>query len=289
MGLSTAVRILAGAYLASMMFSIGLIVGGQLKASKAVRRHERWLLVRAILMQLVGLPLLAWGILELLHAHGYVAKAILVVSLAPGGRLLPNLTRRAGGELGLSVEITLWLAKLTAFIAPPMLALLGDVHRVHLDDVRIIAALVGIQLVPYIAGRELRRRRSAIAGRLRRPLDLLRGGLVVAVLAIVIAQGKIAALRFVGEVGWAGAFIFATLCLIVGWLVGGRSPGVRRTFALAGNSRDLALALTLATLAYPGLPVELPVFAVWMIAFGFCVLYSELVGRPHRAAEEVLA
>ena len=184
--------------------------------------------------------------------------------MAPGGRLLPNLARRGGGELGLSVEITLWLAKLTAFVAPPMLALLGDVHRVHLDDVRIIVALVGIQLVPYVAGRELRRRRSSIAERLRHPLDLVRGGLVVAVLARRdrAGQDRRAALRRRGRLGGGRSSSRPSAWRSAG-SPAARSPTVRRTFALAATSRDLALALTLATLAYPGLPVELPVFAVW--------------------------
>jgi len=64
---------------------------------------------------------------------------------------------------------------------------------------------------------------------------------------------------------------------------------VRRTFALSANMHDLALAMTLATMAFPGMPIELPVVGVWLITFGCSLFFSEVVGRPHQVGEEVLA
>ena len=289
MGVSLLVRVLAAAYLATMMFSIGLIVGGQPKVAKPVRRHERRLLVRVLLVQLVGLPLIAWGILRLLNAHGDVAAAILVLSVAPGGRLLPNLARRAHGDLGLAVEVTLWLAKLTAFVAPPMLALLGDVHRVELDDVRIIGTLIGVQLLPFFAGRALRRRRASVAAQLRHPLDVARGALVVAVLAVVIAQGSLTRLHFVGEVGWAAAFIFAAISSRR-WLAGRRPLAADAAHLRAGGERARSGAGVDA--GQPRLPGPSHRAAgVRGVAHRdrLELLFAELFGRPHRAGEEVLA
>src|SRR5262249_26784379 len=150
-----------------------------------------------------------------------VAMAILALASAPGGRLLPNVARRAHGEVGLGVEIALWLTKLTAFTAPVTLALLGDVHRVHLHELRILAALLGLQLLPYLIGRGVRRRWPAFASRISHPLDVVRGVLVVAVLAFVISHGRLMMLRALPAVGWAAAIFWSVLSLSLGWLAGG--------------------------------------------------------------------
>lgn len=289
MAISLTVRVLVCAYLVLMMFSIGMLVGAKPKADKRERRHERHLLIRSLLLQLVVLPVVAWGILELLGAHGNVAKALLVLAVAPGGRLLPNMARRAHGNVSLAAETSIWLAKLTAFVAPPALALLGDVHRVELHELDIIAALLGLQLLPYVLGRALRRRRPAWAARLAHPLDVARGILVIAFLVVVIGNGKLALLRFVGEPAWVGAVVFTALALGLGCLFGGRDPATRRTIMLAANSHDLALGLTLASLAYSSLPIELPVFGIWAFTFVCNLALCEILGRPHRSDAQVLA
>ncbi|HEY2746104.1 MAG TPA: bile acid:sodium symporter [Polyangia bacterium] len=278
------VRAGAAVYLATMMFSIGILVGAAPKAEPQARRRDRRLLLRALAIDLFVLPAAAWSILRLLGAHGYVATGLLILAAAPGSRILPSLARRAHGELTLSVEIALWLAKLTAFTAPTTLALLIDVHRVRLHDLRIIAALLGIQLLPYLAGRALRRRRPRWAARLGRPLDLARTVLFVALVALIVATGKLAGLRIIGEIGWIGVLVFSAFSLALGYVCGGARPSVRRSFALAVNARDLSLSLALATLAFPGRPVELPLFAAWLITFACNVMFAELAGRRARSA-----
>ena len=284
------VRALAMIYLAAMMFSIGLLVGGLPKPEKHARRHERRLLMRALFIDLVVLPATAWAILRLVGAHGRVAMGLLLLAAAPGSRLLPNLARRAHAELTLSVEIALWLAKLTAFTAPVTLALLIDVHHVHLHDLQIILALVCVQLLPYLAGRSVRRHHSGLASRLRKPLDLVCGVLIVAVVALVVFGGKLEGLVLIGETGWLAVLAFSALSLTIGWLSGGKERSVRRSFALAVNSRDLSLSLTLGVLAFPGRHVELPLFGAWMITFACNVVFAEIVGRrAHSAGGEVFA
>jgi hypothetical protein len=108
-------------------------------------------------------------------------------------------------------------------------------------------------------------------------------------LAILIAHGRLMTLRMLGEVGWLAAFGFSVVALSLGWLFGGTERADRRTFSLATNMRDLALSLTLTTLAFPGLEVALPVFGVWLITFAVNVVFCEIVGRPRRVGEEAFA
>src|SRR6185312_13456913 len=142
---------------------------------------------------------------------------------------------------------------------------------------------------PYVLGRTVRRHRPAWAGRLGHPLDLVRGVIVVVFLVVLIGSGKLALLRFLGEPAWVGAVVFTALAMGLGYLFGGREPAARRTLMLAANSHDLALGLTLASLAYSSLPIELPVFGIWAFTFVCNLALCEILGRPHRADAQVLA
>jgi BASS family bile acid:Na+ symporter len=284
-----AIRVLVAAYLATMMFSIGLAIGGEPKLPRAERRQARHRLVRALLLTLVVLPVAAWAILHALDAHGTVALALLVLAVAPGGRFVPALARHAQGEVALATETTLWLTKLTAFTAPPTLALLGESGRIHLDDLRIIALLIGLQLLPFLAGRTLRRRRPAFAAKLTRPFELACTVLVVAVLAVVAADGKLAALRWLGDIGWLAAVVFAAFALALGWLCGGPTTATRRSFSLLALGHDLALALALASLGFPHRHLGLPLSAIWLVTLGVGFLFAAIVRRRGPARVEVAA
>jgi bile acid:Na+ symporter, BASS family len=113
-----AARAAAAIYLIIMMVSMGLELGGRAPGSKAAKRRRRRLLLRGLAFNLLLLPLFAVLLTRGIHASGDVTVAFLLLAAAPGGRFAPHLARVAGAELGLSVEITLFLAKLVAFTAP---------------------------------------------------------------------------------------------------------------------------------------------------------------------------
>src|SRR3954452_16989819 len=163
-------RLLIASFLAIMMFSLGLEIGELPQKDKRNKRHERWLLVRALVLNLVLLPLITFGIVRALHASGAVAMAVLLVAATPGGRFAPQVAKIARADLGLAVEVTLFLAKLTAFTAPVTVKWLVGGQRVELHDLQLIAQLVVVQLLPYLLGRRVGRKRPGLASSLARPL-----------------------------------------------------------------------------------------------------------------------
>ena len=82
----TLVTILSAAYLVSMMFALGLELGGGPKETKEQKRAKRRMLVRGLFLNLVVLPLVAFGITRALHARSEVAVALLLLAVVPGGR-----------------------------------------------------------------------------------------------------------------------------------------------------------------------------------------------------------
>jgi BASS family bile acid:Na+ symporter len=283
---SASVRTLAFAFLVTMMLSMGLELGAAPPHSHEQKRHERWLLVRGLVVNLVVMPAVALALVRLTHVTGDIEMALLLLASTPGGRLAMPLVRGARGELGLAVELTLWSAKLTAFTAPPTARLLLGVEHVEVPELKLIAELLFLQILPYAVGFWLGRKRPTLPARLVRPLRFASMTLVVAVFAIVVAGGKLAGLHFFDELGWLVAVTFALLSLTLGWLLGGPEVQTRRAFALSANARDLALTLIIASTALPGRSVELAAIAIWLFNLSLNAAFVALVRRRTRTVAQ---
>lgn len=278
-----AIRVFAAAFLVAMMLSMGLTLGGEAPAGKTAKRRKRRLLLLALALNLVLLPLVALALTRALAASDDVAIAFLLVASAPGGRFAPTLGRMAGAELALSVEISLFLAKLVSFTAPVTARLLLHTHRIELRELPFIAQLLVLQLLPYLVGRQLRKRRPALAARLARPVAVV-SWTACAIAALLIASRLRGVAALVGARGWWPVVIFAVLAPAIGWLVGGVTPATRRAVAISADARDGALALVLASAAFAAAEVQLATLAVWLFLLVTNLLLVALVRRPRRRA-----
>jgi BASS family bile acid:Na+ symporter len=276
-----AARVALAVYLVVMMFSMGLELGGRPVESKEAKRQKRRLLLRGLAVNLLVLPCVAVILTHAFGTSGDVGLALLVTAASPGGRFAPHLTRIASADLGLSVEVTLWLAKLVAFTAPLTAGWMLHVHRVELREVTFIAQLLVLQLLPYLAGKWVRRHRIELARRIDRPVRIASWGISFVVLAIVLLVGtdlrRVAALST--DRGWGVVLLFGVCSLAAGWLVGGPDAESRRALAISANARNLALALMLASLSLGSHSVLLATIGIWIVLSVMDLAYAELTRR----------
>ena len=275
-----ATRVVAATFLVTMMLSMGLALGGEPKKDKEGKRRSRRLLARALAFNLVLLPLVAVTLTHVFRVSDDVAIALLLLAASPGGRFAPQLGRLAGAELGMSVEITLFLAKLVSFTAPVTARILLHTHHLELHELPFIAQLLVLQLAPYIVGRQLRKRRPRLAAKLVRPVEIVMWtGLGLLAVVVVARLHGVAALA--GARGWWPVLVFAALAPALGWLVGGPAGEMRRAIAVSANARDLALASLMASLAFAGGNVHVATLAVWAVLLLADILFVRLVAvRP---------
>jgi BASS family bile acid:Na+ symporter len=277
------VRVLVATYLIVMMLSMGLELGARPAASKQEKHRQRRLLVRALVFNLLVVPLFAVMLTRGLGASGDVAIAFLLLAAAPGGRFAPHLAKVANADLGLSVETTIYLAKLVAFTTPLTAARMLHVHRIELHEAPFIVQLLALQLLPYLAGRQLRKRRPQLAARLNRPLGVTMWSAVVAMLALILFSRSLQGLVAISsDHGWLAVLGFALVAPLFGWLLGGPAVESCRSFAISANARDFALSMLIASLAFPEHNVDLAIVAVWTVLFLFNVALVEIF--RHRPA-----
>ena len=211
------------------------------------------------------LPAVAYAIVRALHATGDVAIALMLLAAVPGGRFAPHLVKLGHGDVPLAVELTMFLAKLTAFTAAPTARWLLGVHGIDVHELPLILQLLLLQLVPLYAGKWLRRKHRSLADRILRPAHGIAIAAMMAVFVAVLLREDRGLVQLVSDRAWLAVAVTGIAWPLLGWLLAGRAEGDRRTFAIVADAREVALALVLASLAFPGPGVHTALFGIWSI------------------------
>lgn len=261
--LLTTVRVLGAAYLLSMMFSLGLALGGGQADSKREKRSGRRALLRGLVLNLVVLPVVTVAITRALRTSGDVTAALLLLAACPGGRYMPHLVKLGGGSLSLGVELTLFLAKITVFTAPMTARWALGLESLKVHELPLLLELVVLQVAPLLAGKWVSRHRPSLAARIERPVTWLALGIGAVIVVILLVKGGTHSLELLGDRGWGAVLAVAIASFLLGALFGGRDERRRRTVGISANAKELALALTMASVAFPQGEVQLALFGVW--------------------------
>ena len=272
-------NLLATVTLFEMMVAIGL--GVRLSELVAVARDWR-VLVRAGLGNYVIVPAAAVALLLAFHAAPLVAAGFLIAAVCPGAPYGPPFTGIAKGNVGLAVGLMMILAGSSALMAPlqlrALLPLVSGDQPVQVDAVKMIATLLGAQLLPLCAGLSIRHRWPALADRLGRPARGLSLLLNLALLAIILTA-QFATLIAIPLRAFGGmtALVFAGLA--VGWLLGGPDRAGRTAMAMATSVRNVAVTLVIAMASFPGTPAVTAATAFGLFQTVLVALVAVVWGR----------
>jgi BASS family bile acid:Na+ symporter len=252
MSIDRIVNFLAMVTLFEMMVTVGLAV--TIAEVVAVARDWR-VVVRAGLANYVIVPAAAVFLLLTFHAAPLVAAGFLIAAACPGAPYGPPFTGMAKGNIALAVGLMMLLAVSSALCAPLLLRLLlpltsGD-SEIQIDVVKMIATLLGAQLLPLGIGLFLRHRHSTLADRLQTPARLLSLLLNVVLLATILAV-QFNTLIAIPPRAFAGMAALVLAGLIAGYLLGGPGSAERVAMAMATSVRNVAVTLVIAIASFPG-------------------------------------
>lgn len=247
-------QLLVGVTVALMMFAIGL------KASWAEFRwvlHERRLLGMGFLLNVVGIPVLTWGVCVLSGLPRDAQVGILLCGACPGGPVGVLFAVRAGGHVALSTTLMLILSSVSVVATPLCLSLIlpeSPDAGVDAPIVKMMATLALTQGLPLLVGLGLKGRAPERAERLAGPATALANvGLLALVVGLLLTQGQV-----LTALGVRGALVPLTLVAAGLWLGGRLSkgmrvplPGVSQGLAMITGARNLSLALLLASAYFP--------------------------------------
>jgi len=237
-----------------------------------------------LLAQVLILPLAAFALAWLMQLDPLLAVGLVIIAACPGGTTSNIFTYLGGGDVALSVVLTV-LASLAAIVTLPLLTGLAlDVFQdasiaIQLPVGRTIISLVVIVIVPLMVGMSMRKWTPVFAARAERFV----GAFGMTVLILVIAAILLSLGDRVVTLARDGTYIAVALN-IIGMLLG---LDLRQSFTIAIElglkNATLGLMITLTLLHSNEMSVPSAVYGVVMFVLGgLLVMFSRQMGlvRP---------
>jgi BASS family bile acid:Na+ symporter len=218
-GLFTWIAPLIAPALGVIMFGMGL----SLTLADFSALLPKWRLVAVgTLLQFAVMPGLAWGLTRLFSLPPEEALGVILVGACPGGTASNVITYLAGGNLALSVTLTLVTTLAAPVVTPALTALLGG-SIIRVDGWAMVGSVFWIVVFPVVDGlvlRRLLRRRLEPVLAVFPAVSML---VIALVIACVVALNRDTVLAFPGLVlavvtlhnclgfalGYGGASLFA--------------------------------------------------------------------------------
>jgi len=255
-------RVLAIVFLTTAMLSMGLQTT---RREIAGALGDRRFLGKALLANLVLVPALGLLVAFAVPLSREVKLGIALLSLAPGAPFGIQFTRKVKGSTAVAVGLALLLTLLALVYTPLAAAIFLPLEApVRLRYGRVIAAMLLYLVLPLIAGLVLHRRAPEVARKLAKPLFLLA---TVAFVALMILSGDLKR-QGLGVIGAAGIVAMLAIiggAMVIGWWLGGPTPGNRRVLAVNTSMRNVVISHLIATRAFPAGNVDLVVLAFFAL------------------------
>lgn len=269
-----------------IMFGMGLSL--TLKDFRNVGLAPRAAVI-GLLFQLVGLPLLAWGVVELFGLQEMWAVGLLLLAFCPGGTTSNFITHLLRGDTALSISLTAINSLVIIVTIPLLLGLaldtyLGKNQTVELNALQMILQVLAVTLVPVALGMMVNNRSPKTAKAMDKPVRWVSiVFFAVIVIGAVLKNRKLLADN-AGEL-LLPALALNALALLLGFL-GGRLLGLRRsqriTLAVEVGIQNGTLAIMIAGTVLNIEPLMIPpaVYSLLMfVTAGIFGLYLRLAGR----------
>lgn len=240
------VELVTTVFVLSTMFSMGVQLSvGQL--FDALR--ERRLLTRSLVVNLVAVPLTAYLLVRTATVELGYATGILLLAVAPGAPFGPKLAEISDSDVAFASGVMVILCTLSVVTIPVSLVVLLP-GSVTVDPLAIGRMVLGIQLIPLLAGLVLSTHHASLADRLdalsQRLSDYTFVGLIV--LLVVVYHGEMTSLVGTGTLAISTLVVVASLLL--GYILGGPARATREVLATTTAARNAAIALFIATTGF---------------------------------------
>lgn len=257
-------RLVVIVVLASLMLQTGMQLNRE--RVKAILTN-RGLLARALIANIILVPLVGAIVVRLLRLEDSAATGVLLMAIAPG---LPLLPRRAGKKVGGSLDfavVLMFLLPLVSIVTVPVTArlLLPPGYSAHLPLQQFMTTLLLFQLLPLIIGVAIAYAAPAAAKMLDLPLRVI---FLIGVLAFIAVFGPTllkALSSAYGSFTVLASLIIVLISLGIGILLGGPDPEYRNTMAMGTALRNFGLAALIATVDFRGTLVPAAVICYFIV------------------------
>jgi BASS family bile acid:Na+ symporter len=211
------------------------------------------LLARSFLSMFVIMPVICVCAALYFHLPPAIKVALVALAISPVPPFVPKKELVFAGQRAYTISLLSLAAMLSIVFVPVVSSLFGQWFN-HPAEVSAgkVAQIVGMTiLIPLLVGIALRAWKPAFAARAAQPAGV--AGLlllVVCCVPIIIRLWPLVS-SFFGDGTLVILALIALAGTAVGHLLGGPDAGHRKVLALSTSARHPAVAITIATSAYP--------------------------------------
>ena len=245
-----------------VMFCMGLTLRWQ-DFQRVWRKPDA--IALGVVLQFTLMPLLAWCIALALQLPDELAIGLILVGACAGGTASNVMTFLAGGDVALSVSMTL-LSTLWGVVLTPWLLAFYARELIELDQIAMLFTIAKLVLIPVAAGVLCNRYVPDIGRALHNYLPNIAAAAILAILGIVVALNadEIATMGIVAAVA---VMLHNLGGLTLGyWLARWRGLTIAqsRTIAIEVGMQNSGLGAALALNFFtPATALPAALFSVW--------------------------
>jgi BASS family bile acid:Na+ symporter len=242
--------------------------------------------------QLVVLPLLCFGMVELAAVPPVFAVGMMILVASPGGTMANLFSHLARGDVALNVTLTAINSVLAVVTLPVVVGLsmnhfLADDASIGLQADKLIQVFA-VVLVPVAAGMWLNRSFPAFSQRMRGPVKKTSVVVLVVMLVGTVVQNRETIFSNMGTIGGV-ALALTVLSFTVGYWAP-RLAGVSREQSIASameiGVHNAVLAMTVAASVFDSLEMVIPAAVYGTLMFvpaGLAAFYFARKAAPAQA------
>ncbi|ASP39301.1 bile acid:sodium symporter [Bacterioplanes sanyensis] len=218
-----------------------------------------------VTLQFLLMPLLAWALASAMALPPDLTIGLILVGACAGGTASNVITYLAGGDVALSVSMTL-VSTLLGVVLTPALVWLYASADIQVAPMAMIMTLAQLVLLPIIAGVLCNRWLPALTKALHRHLADIASAIILIIIAIIVALNAeqlstvgitvVLAVVLHNLLGLACAYVVARLT--------GQTEVAARTIAIEVGMQNSGLGVALAMKYYsPMAALPGALFSIW--------------------------
>jgi len=208
------------------------------------------LVILALVANFVLVPLLAYGITRLIPLDQSLQIGLIVLSTVAGAPFLVKEVQAAKGNLALGVGLMFLLMIVTIIYVPLALPVL--LPGVEVNPWDIAKSLIMTMLLPLVLGLLFRSNSPEDAQHWAPMLNKASGLALLLMLVTGVGLNVSNIISLIGSLGFLALILFVVGSLAIGFLLSGRDPAVRSVMGLGTAQRNVAAAILVSTLNFPG-------------------------------------
>ena len=248
---------LAGAFLVSMTFSLGMDVTWR-DISSTLR--DKSLVCRVLAANLVVVPLLGLALTRVFLMPTDFTIAVLLLASAPGAPISLKYTKRKDDDAPFAAALAfLLILAAICFTDPIAKLILPAAAKVNVPFDRVLAVVLLLMVLPGLAGFAFQHGRNDIVT-IKKVTRISATAFFLAWTVLVWTEQS-RAVKQIGVRTLAAMLALIFGSMIIGWLMGGPKRENRRILATGTSMRNVALCAVIALESFPGTKVDLGLVA----------------------------